>query len=612
MHIQKHCFAYLFISLVALTPGAALAAEAQTFPTGTLIVPMDTTFQDDGMLEAFGLVHALLRAGVPVDWAIAPGKVYGGVDFDAVAEDVRTGLPVADHGYRGGPFLVDTLDRSAADPVVAAWQAGHPSVAVHRATAPFEAEVARHLVAAPSIAIFADGREEIAFGYLNAAGIPMGDGEPWPSKRDRDSLYACPGPLCCPDCLDEAETAGPTTSEHDDGALFDPSGAPRYCQFMSMHYKHPAAVPEVVAEVRAFLQYPVHFLAECQAVNAFENAPDGRFLTDGGLLAGGTPKRVDRYQHDDPFAQADGDYASPGGSEPSYSLDLASHYHASNVVMLGTSGSAVGVDDVWMNGFVDGDPSKGKVSYLGGHKYEVALPISANPATQGTRYFLNSLFEAPCAADSGQPTPSTWIAGAGGTNASVVTLDVCTDNSGPGMAFATTLTLVLPSGATVLAAQGGTASGASTWSWSLDTLTAGAASCFEVTVALAGEGSYGFSTVLDYSSGLNRLTVGSGPPFVVRFGQINLLRFVAAYGGVVRASDYASALASRYPAEPALDPVVDLEVTAFASGSTFPHDVDDVLPGSPALVFYELDGAPGNTTLAAVRTGGKIVLTYVP
>ncbi len=60
-----------------------------------------------------------------------------------------------------------------------------------------------------------------------------------------------------------------------------------------------------------------------------------------------------------------------------------------------------------MNGHVDGDPSKGKVSYLGGHKYGVSLPISSNPGTQGTRYFLNSLFEAPCTSTNGLPTPAT-------------------------------------------------------------------------------------------------------------------------------------------------------------------------------------------------------------
>src|SRR5260221_13808203 len=40
-------------------------ARADTFAAGSLIVPMDTTYQDNGMLKAFGLVYDLLRKDVP-------------------------------------------------------------------------------------------------------------------------------------------------------------------------------------------------------------------------------------------------------------------------------------------------------------------------------------------------------------------------------------------------------------------------------------------------------------------------------------------------------------------------------------------------------------------
>ena len=54
---------------------------------------------------------------------------------------------------------------------------------------------------------------------------------------------------------------------------------------------------EVVAEVREFLKSPVHFFAECQAVNAYENTtpnPAWPFLDDDGrdghfLTTEGTP-----------------------------------------------------------------------------------------------------------------------------------------------------------------------------------------------------------------------------------------------------------------------------------------------------------------------------------
>ena len=69
-------------SLKILTLGAALLAllgapalaEETLYSPDALIVPMDTTYQDYGMLEAYGLVYQLLLNEVPVDWVIEPGK----------------------------------------------------------------------------------------------------------------------------------------------------------------------------------------------------------------------------------------------------------------------------------------------------------------------------------------------------------------------------------------------------------------------------------------------------------------------------------------------------------------------------------------------------------
>ncbi len=605
MSIKRYAKPLLLVLLLAGT--GTVAADEKLYLPDSLIIPMDTTYQDFGMLEAYGLVYDLLSADVPVDWVIAEGKAYGGVDFRASAEDLQSMLPVTDHGYRGGPLVVDSAHFALALPIVQAWQAAHPAVNVHRATVSFVANAARELTIAPNIAIFVDGKEEIAFGYLNAAAIPMSNGDPWPARRDHSGEYTCPGEDCCPDCLSEEEAAGPTTTSHTDGALFDGNGTPRYCQFLSMHYRHPAPTPEVVAEVREFLQHRVHFLAECQAVNAFENAPDGGFLTLGGLVAGTGSDDVDRYHHDDPFAQADGTYSNPGGSEPAFTLEVGSAYHDNNAVMVSRQGTAAGVDDIWMNGFVDADPGKGKVSYLGGHKYTTNLPISANPTTQGTRYFLNSLFEAPCSTAEGQPDPSTRIEGAGGTNDARYTVSVCYDNAGDGVAFDAELTLDLPAGASFVSATGGGAPLGDTVVWNLGSIAAGAGDCAEVTVDFGAEGSYGFTSTLAFSSGLNRLSVDSGPPAVVRFGSINLLRFAVPQLDPQVPGN--GEIFVRHPADPGLDPALDVEVVAFEPALAFPNDVSDLLPGSPPLVFYELDGS-STDTLRVDESGGKIVVSY--
>jgi len=143
-----------------------------------------------------------------------------------------------------------------------------------------------------------------------------------------------------------------------------------------------------------------------------------------------------------------------------------------------------------------------------------------------------------------------------------------------------------------------------TVTWDLGTLAAGDSDCYDVGVTFEAEGFYGFVSTLTYRVGRNEESVDSGPPVIVRFGGVNLLRH-----DVYDVQDRHDPFAGRAPAEPALDPGADLEVTAFTSGLPFPHDVSDLLPDSPVLVYYELDGDPGDT-LRVDRGVGKIVATY--
>src|SRR5204862_378579 len=100
-------------------------------------------------------------------------------------------------------------------------------------------------------------------------------------------------------------------------------------------------------------------------------------------------------------------------------------------------------------------PLNGKVSYLGGHQYTVALPISTHPKTQGVRYFLNSMFEAPCATADGAPAPWTSFSGAPTTANGTYAFTLCTGNAGAGIAFDSVLSLQLPAGASVVTMSGG-------------------------------------------------------------------------------------------------------------------------------------------------------------
>lgn len=353
------------VAILVLAAQPARAAD-RTFQPGSLIIPMDLSYQDTGVFQAYGLLYALLRNGIHVHWVIDPTKTYhaancnsatdpcpwdceiegSGVkcpyptmspdmtatanvvwdDKELVARDTPLG---GAHAYRGGPFVIDSVDRDAALAIIDVWNdpmtwPANPYamrtvfhvVTVHEATVAFVGNVQKEMIAAPTIAVFADGNEPIATNYLRSAGIPQSNGAEFPSQKC--GAANCGPGTANPDMLTEEAimgdlgTCAAPNNDHRNGALFK-NGQAAYCQIMSMHWDVndrervdcdggdcPDVQPvgaecdamqftynghEVVAEVREFLKDNTHFFAECQAVNAYENTtpnPNWPFLDDDG------------------------------------------------------------------------------------------------------------------------------------------------------------------------------------------------------------------------------------------------------------------------------------------------------------------------------------------
>ncbi|MGE0404574.1 MAG: hypothetical protein AB7T06_48135 [Kofleriaceae bacterium] len=506
------------------------------FGARSLIIPMDLSYQTMGIFQAYGLVYQLVRQGVHVYWVIDPHKTWHAApcntpgdecawDCEIEGSGTKCGYPTASpdffattkviwddtgraardstlgrHGYRGGPFVIDAADHDRALEIIDAWNtqslwAANPwamrsvfhAVTVHETTDAFIGDVGKAIVNAPTIAVFADGNEPIATGYLRAAGIPQSNGSEFPSAKC--GMDDCGPNTANPDMLTEEAIMGDLGTcdapnlDHRNGALFDSTGNPRFCQIMSMHWgveerekvqcdggNCPAMQSqcngqrftynghEVVAEVREFLKHGTHFFAECQAVNAYENTvpnPAWPFLDDAGrdghfLTTTGTPpactgtctnpdyecvenlcvpkpktwQNLPGYEvaqqpatadvrvlrPDVPYNQLDGAFGTTGGSEPAYNLStyLGTMYKNNRQVTLLTGANGPGDQDLWMSGYLDGcndiilkggaprASCGGKISYLGGHQYQTSVPLASGSQSQGTRLFLNALFEADC------------------------------------------------------------------------------------------------------------------------------------------------------------------------------------------------------------------------
>jgi len=602
--------------LIAMTFAApeARAGYDRTFEAGSLIVPMDLAYQDQGLFQAYGLIFQLLRQGVVVYWVIDPDKTWHHADCDAAGDEcawdcaeegsgvkcpyptaspdfyvgaevvwddsgvMNAGDAIVSHGYRGGPFVIDAADRLSALAIIEAWNdpalwGAQPwaertvfeVVTVHETTAAFDGYVRKEMIAAPTIAVFSDGNEDIATGYLRAAGIPQSDGSEFPAAKcgadDCGPGTVNPDMLTVESIMGDMGTCDNPNYDHRNGALFTPDGLPAYCQIMSMHWNVgdretvecdgggcPATQAdcagetftyhghEVVAEVRQFLMYPTHFFAECQAVNAYENTvPNpawpflddadrrGHFLTttgfppdcpctdgdfecvtggcDGGtrdcclpsnekelgagFMIGDQPdsNTLLIFHPDIPYNQLDGFFATEGGSEPAYSLSAyldATYINNMDVTFI-TAPPGPGDQDVWMTGFMDGvcnighdDVTPGvctfgKVSYLGGHEYSTNVPVSANADSQGTRLFLNALFEADCVTTAGQPVMQLYWMGVERVLVQQVpaegTYTAMFANQGQGVALDTVLVAAVPTGSEASGFEaGGTQTGSEvTW-----------------------------------------------------------------------------------------------------------------------------------------------------
>jgi len=389
MHrIRLRQAAPLIVLAAGLLAAPGATAQTRSFESGSLIIPMDLAYQDSGMFQAYGLVFQLLRQGVPVSWAIRPGKLWHADACDTTGDEcswdcaeagsgpcpyptaepdffvgttvvwddqgsATPGTAIADHGYRAGPFLIAAADAAAALPIIDAWNdqslwTANPwaersvfnLVTVHEASSGFDAPVAKQMVAAPTIAVFSDGNEDIATGYLRAAGLKQSNGNEFPPNKcgECGRGTANPDMLTVESVMGDMGTCEQPSSNHKNGELFTTDGVPAFCQIMSMHWAVndrdkveceggcPATQAEcagetfsyhgheVVAEVRQFLNYATHFFAECQAVNAYENTvpnPAWPYLDDEGRMGhflttlGSSPTCIDNNDCANPEVDAD-------------------------------------------------------------------------------------------------------------------------------------------------------------------------------------------------------------------------------------------------------------------------------------------------------------------
>jgi len=524
-----------------------------TFEAGTLIIPMDTnsgrTNQDYGMWRAYGLVYDLLKNGIPVHWAIKSYKDYEETDFIASqTQCVRTSAIYDNAAYNGGPFIIAHSNSTAAMAIITAWNESQVNIVnVHQyidAGQSLVAPIFRKLLAAPKIAYYHNsdpkgGPAMFRTKYMGPAGIPDSQGGNWPNSS--------------PDVLDEDEIAGPTTSNHHDGALFlETDGLPAYGAIVTYHW---SAYPigqyggggelgpeeglldsvatdnaiETVAELDTYLTYgSAHIYAQCIAVEALENdiisttpparadwiyGGHGHWLTTNGFRHTSTqPLSFINELPDAPAGQAVGDWTTLDSSH------LAAFGLAEGSIFYGGESSIIVVDRLsldgdpnyeypllFMNGHYKGITAAGKVSYLTGHESNPALPYSTSTSAPMLRYYYNSLFESPAVYEV---VPQMYLTKTGPGEAeagSQITYTIYYQNLS-GIAYDAILTDPYPANATYVSCTGGGIPGGGVVTWDLGTLDIGASGSVTLTFLLQSAVGWDNQAHVDYKSGMTEFT----------------------------------------------------------------------------------------------------------
>ncbi|WBW96628.1 Ig-like domain-containing protein [Oceanirhabdus sp. W0125-5] len=352
----------------------------ENFSPGTLIIPMEEQFQDNGMWLAYGLVYRLLENGIPVKWAIQPGKLYDGTDFTASARDIQTLVPISNHDYIGGPYIVDSAYAAAALPIITAWQAAYPDTTVHEATNLFSAPIAGTMSRAPRISIDEKNPDNM-IDYLNEANIPDSLGVPWDKNTS-------------PGVLDSTEITN--------GGLFgfneaDPCKFLAYDIFLSSESDSGVwGLPSNIAQLDLYLRIGGFVHATESSIDAIENFA-GPFITVAGIPD--FPNQGDDNTFtvdvpDFPSAQAVSTSGKvqklPAGSERTWLNTDVTYDFSAQVIAHFIENSLQ--YDFMAAGSYKGGTGAGKIVYEGGKDYDRKLPYSDNEEGPYLRFVYDSVF----------------------------------------------------------------------------------------------------------------------------------------------------------------------------------------------------------------------------
>lgn len=345
-------------------------APITNFPAGVYIIDMGQPVQTvNNGLKPYGLVYALINAGIPVNWAIEPTKAKDGIDFYA------TTAANGNKAYKGGSFIVDVVTYPAALPIITSWRTANAGLVVDGpTTAAFNAPIYKVLTIWPKAFLDADN-DPLITPYYAKAGIPS------------SSYVLNSNPTFLPQCGSISGTQDVYILPHADPDTWS---------------------ADWISALQNFIDNGGSMWAGCHGVSDMENLSGCNFLSVNGLVNYADPGHSDgspAYTYlpsanGDPIMQFIGtvDTALQGGSEDIYvpgasgwrSTTVLATYDANYINTVPTPDVAYTYPNaatVIAYGHAFGDASKGYIMYEAGHSFNGTDP----PSVASQRAFFNFL-----------------------------------------------------------------------------------------------------------------------------------------------------------------------------------------------------------------------------
>jgi hypothetical protein len=333
----------------------------QTVPAGSYVIAMDNALQVNSSgnfnLKAYGLLVYLLNNDVRLRWCIKAGKAKDGIDFIAPADQIKPTLTTGGvtRNFKAGPFVIFAADTTGVAALIDAFYSANALTGtnrpqVYRLTADaLNVDIRYDLWGfRPKAAVLTDGgNQNLHIAYMTACSIPA---QSYATSQGTDLISNC----------------------------FTFASEPH-------NTNTGTGVNNAISAIKDFVTKGGNFLAQCEAVNNYENNTLGRFQTTDGITISNTNigTTLTYANPDISFSQFEGDYnASSGGSLKNWKIvGSAANSEHDHAIGTGVNSTVIGAS-VSKHFYGKG----GLVFYVGNHSFANNTVVGIN----GIRMYMNA------------------------------------------------------------------------------------------------------------------------------------------------------------------------------------------------------------------------------